>query len=65
LYNPDSTEIRNAVIIVAVGAFVTRLVAYYFNVPNLKFRSDPKTQIHKEQENLDEAPPTDFEKPKV
>jgi len=64
-YNPDSTGIRNAVIIVALGAFVTRLVAYYFNIPNLKFRSDPKTKIHKEQESLDEIPPPDLEKPKA
>ena len=59
-YNPDATEIRNAVIIVATGAFVTRLAAYYFNIPNLKFRSDPQTNIDKEKENLDESlPPSD------
>lgn len=40
-YNPDPTGIRNAVIMVAVGAFVTRLVAHYFKIPNIKFRADP------------------------
>ncbi|MDP4708571.1 MAG: hypothetical protein NWS20_00995, partial [Rickettsiaceae bacterium] len=65
-YNPDSTGIRNAVVIVAIGAFITRLIAYYFNIPNLKFRSDPKTKIHKEQESLDESPPaTKVEPPKA
>ncbi|MDP5110252.1 MAG: transporter substrate-binding domain-containing protein [Rickettsiaceae bacterium] len=39
-YNPDPTGIRNAVIMVAIGAFVTRLVAHYFKIPNIKFRAD-------------------------
>ena len=56
LHNPDPTGIQNAVIVVAIGAFVTRLAAYYFNIPNLKFRSEPKTKIHKELESLDESP---------
>lgn len=37
-HNPDPTGIRNAVI--AVGAFITRMAAYYFKVPNIKFRAD-------------------------
>lgn len=39
-YNPDPTGIRNAVIFVAVGAFATRMIAYYFKIPNIKFRAD-------------------------
>ncbi len=39
-HNPDPNGIRNAVIIVAVGAFTTRMIAYYFKIPNLKFRAD-------------------------
>ena len=39
-YNPDPTGIRNAVIIIAIGAFVTRMSAYYLKVPNIKFRAD-------------------------
>ena len=40
-HNPDPTGIRNAVVIVAVGAFVTRLVTHYFKIPNIKFRAEP------------------------
>ena len=54
-HNPDPTGIRNTVIIVAVGAFITRLVAYYFKVPNLKFRAERKSKISKKQESLDEV----------
>ena len=43
-YDPTPDGIRNAVIIVAVGAFVTRLMAYYLNIPNLKFRLEPKKE---------------------
>lgn len=39
-YDPDPTGIRNAVIIVALGAFISRMVAYYYNIPNIKFRSE-------------------------
>jgi len=37
-YNPDAETIKYAVIIVASGAFLTRMVVYYFKIPNLKFR---------------------------
>lgn len=39
-HNPDPNGIRNAVAIVAIGAFVTRLLTHYFKMPNLKFRLD-------------------------
>ena len=39
-YNPDPTGIRNAVATVAIGAFLTRIAAYYFKMPNIKFRAD-------------------------
>jgi polar amino acid transport system substrate-binding protein len=39
-HNPDPNGIRNAVIIVAIAAFTTRMVAYYFKIPNIKFRAD-------------------------
>lgn len=39
-HNPDPTGIRNAVIVIAAGAFITRMGAYYFKVPNIKFRAD-------------------------
>ena len=38
-YNPNAEGIRNAVIVVALGAFITRLVAYYFAIPNIHFRA--------------------------
>lgn len=37
-HNPNYTSIRYAVISVACGAFTTRMMLYYFKVPNLKFR---------------------------
>lgn len=46
-YNSDPVNIRNAVIIVVIGAFLTRLATYYLNVPSLKFRSDSEITIHK------------------
>ncbi|MDG1437258.1 MAG: hypothetical protein P8P83_05735 [Rickettsiaceae bacterium] len=46
-YNSDPVNIRNAVIIVVIGAFLTRLATYYVNVPSLKFRSDSEITIHK------------------
>jgi len=46
-HNPNPTGIRNAVIAVAIGAFITRMVAYYFKIPNLKFRADPKIEATK------------------
>ncbi len=54
-HNPDPTGIRNTVIIVAIGAFITRLVAYYFKVPNLKFRAERKSKIRKKPVPLDEV----------
>lgn len=37
-YNPNAENIKYAVIIVASGAFLTRMIVYYFKIPNLKFR---------------------------
>jgi polar amino acid transport system substrate-binding protein len=37
-YDPDPVGIRDAVVLVVIGAFVTRLMAYYFKIPNLRFR---------------------------
>lgn len=39
-FNPDLDRIRYAVIIVILGAFLTRMVAHYMKIPNLKFRND-------------------------
>lgn len=39
-FDPNSDGIKTAVIITVAGAIITRLVAYYFNIPNIKFRSD-------------------------
>lgn len=38
-YDPDPVGIREAVVLVVIGAFVTRLMAYYFQIPNLRFRA--------------------------
>ncbi|MGC0371790.1 MAG: hypothetical protein DGJ47_000490 [Rickettsiaceae bacterium] len=38
-YNPNPDGIRNFVILVVTGAFVSRLLTYYFKIPNLKFRA--------------------------
>jgi polar amino acid transport system substrate-binding protein len=43
--SPNTDNIRNAVVLVALGAFSTRMIAYYFNLPNLKFRSEKKRKI--------------------
>jgi polar amino acid transport system substrate-binding protein len=43
-HNPDPNAIRNVVIIVAIGAFVTRVAAYYLKLPNLKFRGELETK---------------------
>lgn len=51
-YNPDPTGIRNVVIIVAVGAFITRLAAHYLKIPNIKFRADPPAGVSRPR-NLD------------
>ncbi len=37
-HSPDPDGIKNAVIVTALGAFVTRLIVFYYKVPNLKFR---------------------------
>lgn len=37
-YDPEPDIIRYVVIIVAAGAFLTSLLAYYFKIPNLRFR---------------------------
>lgn len=39
-YNPSPTGIRNMVIVVVTGCFVTRLMVYYLKVPNIKFRAE-------------------------
>lgn len=44
--NPDPTGIRNSVAIVVVGCFLTRLAAYYFNLPNIKFRADDNEPVN-------------------
>lgn len=38
-YDPSPVGIRDAVVLVVIGAFVTRLMAYYFQIPNLRFRA--------------------------
>lgn len=39
-YNPDPIEIKNTVIVVAIGAFITRLLAHYFNIQNIRFKKE-------------------------
>jgi polar amino acid transport system substrate-binding protein len=39
-YNPSPTGIRNMVIVVVTGCFITRLLAYYFKIPNITFRAE-------------------------
>lgn len=39
-YNPNLDEIRYAVVVVIVGAFLTRMISHYMKIPNLKFRPD-------------------------
>lgn len=39
-HDPDPSGIRTAVIFVVLGAVITRMIAYYFNIPNIKFRAD-------------------------
>ncbi|WP_375319291.1 transporter substrate-binding domain-containing protein [Candidatus Tisiphia endosymbiont of Oplodontha viridula] len=36
----DYSTIKYSIIIVFVGAFVSKLLVYYYNIPNLTFRSD-------------------------
>lgn len=37
-YNPNAANIKHAVIIVATGAFISRLIFYYLKIPNIRFR---------------------------
>jgi polar amino acid transport system substrate-binding protein len=39
-YNPSPNGIRNMVIFVVLGCFITRLATYYFNIPNVQFRNN-------------------------
>jgi polar amino acid transport system substrate-binding protein len=39
-YDTDPNGVRNIVIIIVVGAFVSRLLAYYLKIPNLRFREE-------------------------
>lgn len=47
-YSPDYEMIKNAVIIVAAGALITRMAAYYLKIPNLRFREEKDEFILKE-----------------
>lgn len=48
-HDPDPSGIRTAVVMVVMGAIITRMIAYYFNIPNIKFRSDlPPEEVEKE-----------------
>ncbi len=51
-HNPDPSSIRNVVIVIAIGAFITRVTAYYLKMPNLKFRAE--SEAKKITETLDE-----------
>lgn len=39
-YDPNQDSIRYAVIMVVIGAFVTKLMIHYFKIPNIRFRSN-------------------------
>lgn len=45
-YDPDPQKIEYAVIVVVLGAFITRLIVHYLNVPNLKFRREANNNIN-------------------
>ena len=48
-HDPDPTGIKTAVVMVVLGAIATRMIAYYFNIPNIKFRADlPPEEVEKE-----------------
>ncbi len=48
-FSPDPDGIKIAVMLTVLGAIATRLVAYYFNIPNIKFRADlPPDEAKKE-----------------
>jgi polar amino acid transport system substrate-binding protein len=42
-HNPDPDSIKNIVLLVVVGAFITRIAAHYMKIPNIKFRADQDT----------------------
>ena len=44
-YDPDPSGIRDAVVVVVAGCFLTRLMAHYFNIINIKFRADKDTDL--------------------
>ena len=44
-YDPNPSGIRNAVIVVVSGCFLTRLVVRYFNIINVKFRAEKDTNL--------------------
>ncbi len=37
---PDYSTIKYSIVTVFIGAVVSRLLVYYYNIPNLTFRSD-------------------------
>lgn len=39
-YKPDYSTTKYSIVMVFVGTFVSRLLVYYYNIPNLTFRSD-------------------------
>ncbi|WP_425363239.1 substrate-binding periplasmic protein [Candidatus Tisiphia endosymbiont of Hybos culiciformis] len=39
-YKHDYSTIKYSIVAVFIGAFVSRLLVYYYNIPNLTFRSD-------------------------
>jgi len=39
-HNPDLDQIKYAVIVVVCGSFLTRMLAHYLKIPNLRFRSE-------------------------
>lgn len=46
-YDPHPDGIRNAVVIVVVCAFLTRMITHYYNIPNIKFRSEAVSKEEK------------------
>lgn len=44
-YDPDPTKIDYMVTFVVFGAFISRLLAYYYQIPNLRFRRSPEEAI--------------------
>ena len=50
-YDPNPSGIRNAVIVVVSGCFLTRLVVRYFNIINVKFRAEKDTNLDEISKN--------------